>query len=210
MRAVRASLLILLCSARLAAAERLIVLIDDRAAHTQIAPLVTSALSRKGYEIVSGPEIDAAAGEHPESLTPSGAAALADRFQAKGVLAVTVHFFLEAQPRARGPAAGAALGLTAKEWPADGAAWRNSFSMIGDAGAKKPVAKAAVARLLWSFPRAPGAKLAGASQDFDDLDEATSARAKAALPPSYDAPIERLRAERTGPRFLLRARKESR
>jgi len=192
------------------AAERLILLVENRSANAaagvDLKPILAAALSRKGYEVVAGPEVDAADIAHPEALAPDAAAMLLDRFKAKRVLAVTVRLFLESRARARGPKASAAVGLTAKAFSADRVTWRNSRGVVeADEPRTRPMAATAVARLLWSFPRAPGATLASASQEWDEMMGIPArTRANPAAVPDYDVLIKRMRGARAGPRFPLR------
>jgi hypothetical protein len=122
------------------------------------------------------------------------------------MLVVTIRFSLPERTRTRGPAAGAALGLSGIAFSAERTTWRGSFGTVSGSGRKdRPLPDFAVSRLLWSFPLAPGATLAAT------LDEPeTTARRRAAMPPDYDAPIARLRGSRPGPRFPLRMRKKER
>ena len=207
----------LLPGAALAApAERLVLLVENRSANAaagaELKPLLVAALLRKGYEVVAGPEVDAAGIEAVEELAPDDAAELLERFKAQGVLAVTVRFFLDSHDRTRGPRASGAMGLTAKSFSVARATWRNSRSVVeDDSPRKRPLAAMVVARLLWTFPAAPGATLASAAEDWDEMTGAPPlVRAGPAAVPDYDVLIERLRARRTGPRFPMRMRRKGR
>lgn len=209
--------LLLLPGAALAAtAERLVLLVENRSANAaagaELKPILVAALSRKGYEVVAGPEVDAAGIADPEALAPDTAAKLFERFKAQGVLAVTVRFFLDPHDRTRGPRASGAMGLTAKSFSVVRPTWRNSRSVVEDESPRKrPMAAMVVARLLWTFPRAQGATLANASEEWDEMTGAPpQARTGPAAVPNYDVLIERMRAARTGPRFPLRMGKKNR
>jgi len=148
------------------------------AAH-ELLPALTSALTRRGYQVVG-------AGEQPDI-----------------VLRVTAGFALPERTRPRGPAAAPAIGLAGDALLADGAVWRNSFAFVGAPPKQKSLAALAVAKLLWSFPVAEGATLA----EEDDAALPPSRGAAVATVPEYDAPIARLRSARTGPRFPMRIRR---
>ena len=207
---------LLLLPGTAAAADRLVLLVENRsanaAASAELKPLLVAALSRKGYEVVAGPEVDAAGIAGPEALEPGSAAKLLERFKAQSVLAVTVRFFLGPHDRTRGPKASSAMGLTAKSFSAARGTWRNSRSVVEDDSPKKrPLTAMVVARLLWTFPRAQGATLASAAEEWDEMTGAPpKTRGGPAAVPDYDVLIERMRAARTGPRFPLRMRKKSR
>lgn len=199
-----------------AAADRLVLFVDNRSANpaagAELKPLLTAALTRKGYEVVAGPEVDAAGVVDPEALSTDAAARLSGQFKAQGVLAVTVRFFLDPHDRTRGPKASAAMGLTAKSFSLVRPTWRNSRSVVeDDSPRKRPMAAMAVARLLWTFPRAQGATLASAAEDWDEMTGAPpKTRTGPAAVPDYDVLIERMRAARTGPRFPLRMSRRNR
>ncbi|HUJ25223.1 MAG TPA: hypothetical protein VLW85_04340 [Myxococcales bacterium] len=206
-------LLALLAPASALASERILLLVENRsenpAAIKEIAPFLSASLARKGYEVVSGPEVEAAGVQHPEGLTPQAAATLGQKFKAQTLLAVTVRFFLDPQVRNRGPEAGKAVGLTGKAFGAERVTWRNARGIVDEAVPKnRPVAAVAVSRLLWSLPKAPGAPVAS----NDEWDEMTGAQRLARGPevPDYDVLIERMRAARTGPKFPLHIQKAAR
>jgi len=207
--AVNARFLLLLLRAARAApgAERVLLLLENRsgnaAAVAALLPQISSALARRGYEVIS----DVPAPLHPEELAKGDAQKLLGQAKASTVLAVTLRFSLPQRARGRGPPAGAALGLTATAFSAERVIWRGTFGAVADpVPGQPPLANLAVARLLWSFPRAPGAALANIA-DLDEPEAVTAARTRASTPPDYDAPIERLRAG-SGPRFPLRMRKK--
>jgi len=196
----------ILLASPLRAAERLVLVIDNRssnpAAAAEMSAALSAALARKGYQVMDG-------GSQAGSLTSADAAGLLRRLEAKSALAVTVRFFLEPSERARGPKAGPAVGLTATAFSAQGPIWRNSLGVIG-APEGRPLAAIASARLLWSFPRVPGAALASAEEEWNEMTGATGRRATAPSSPDDDVLIRRQRATRPGPRFPLRMRKKDR
>ena len=203
----RLLLLFLLAGQAAPGAERVLLLVENRsgnaAAIVGLLPQMTSALARRGYEVTS----EAQAPLHPEELGRDEARKLLVQAKAGTVLAVTIRFSLPQRPRGRGPPAGAALGLTATAFSSERVIWRGTFGAIADPiPGQLPLANHAVARLLWSFPRAPGAGLASIA-NLDEPEAVTAARTRASTPPDYDAPIERLRS-RSGPRFPLRMRKK--
>lgn len=200
-----------------AAVDRIVVAIENQsgspAARDEVAALLKTSLTNKGWEVVAGPEVDAtvaqAGAAHVEALSGAGAAQLQDRFQAKRAIAVTVRFLLPSASRARGPKASAAIGFTARAWTGSRVTWRNSLGLIDDAipdqtqPRRKPKSLAAMAtsRLLWSFPNGNGTIVADALEFEDGSDNVRVVEFKV---PEYDVLIERLRAARTGPRFRLR------
>ena len=195
-----------------AGAERVIAVVEnasqDPAAAAEIAAALSTAIERKGYEVVAGPEVDRAVAE---AGRPPGADAiprLLESFKAQRLVVVTVRFLLPSQARDRGPAASAAVGLVAQAFTARGTTWRNALGFIDDepqpANRKpRPLALRACSRLLWSFPRGPGATLASAAENFEEV-TGVPAQARVQVP-EYDVLIERLRATRTGPRFRLKS-----
>jgi hypothetical protein len=144
-----------------------------------LLPALTSALTRRGYQVVG-------VAEQPDI-----------------VLRVTAGFALPERARPKGPPAAPAIGLEADAHLAGGAVWRNSFAFVGAPPKQKSLATLAVAKLLWSFPAAPGAALTAE----DDAALPPAAVAASPVVPDYDAPIDRLRSARKGPRFPLRMRR---
>jgi hypothetical protein len=207
-----AAVALLLCLARPAVAggDRVVLLVANRSANpaapAELAPALTAALARKGYEVVAGPQA-----AHAESMSPADAAKLLEQNQAKRVVVVTVHFLLDKAPRAVGPKASPAIGLTAKAFTADRVSWRNSLGLIADddeqaAKRKRPLAAQASARLLWSFPRGAGPAVASAEQEWDEVTGVVELKNVSGIK-DYDVLIERLRSSRSGPRFRLKTRK---
>jgi hypothetical protein len=207
---VRLLLPLVLAASAASAADRVVLLIEDRSgsavASKDLTPLFRAALARRGYEVKA--DLEPLRGRHIEELKPEESQLLLAEAQAKLVVAVTIRFALPPQARARGPEAGAALGLTATAFSAERVAWRGSFGSVANPGGKeKPLPKQAASRLFWSFPLAPGATLASAIEP-EEIENGSAERVQ--LPADYDAPIERLRSSRKGPRFPLRLRKKER
>ena len=212
--------LLLLLPGAAAAADRLVLLVDNRSANalaaTELTPLLTAALTRKGYEVVQGPEVDALVRKlgvvHAESLGAVSSGDLTNQLKAMGTLAITIRFFLEPHARALGPGASPAVGLTATAFTPGRATWRNSlgyFAADGAEGPQRPMAATACARLLWSFPHGRGPTLASAVDDWDAVAGSTSEdRMRQSSVPDYEVRIERLRTARLGPRFPLRMKKK--
>jgi hypothetical protein len=133
-----------------------------------MASSVDLSLQRKGYEVISGPEVadflEAVGSPHVDEMPARLVDKLLLRFRADRALAVTVSFFLEAETRDRGPNAKPAVGLSAKLLDASGALlWRNSMGAIGEdsgfglnsADAVRRMGTSVCERLFWSFPK-PG------------------------------------------------------
>jgi hypothetical protein len=157
----------------LAARERVVLLVENRSsrpdAASQMGSSIELSLQRKGYEIVSGPEVadflEAVGSPHVEEMSARLIDKLLLRFQADRALAVTVSFFLEAQPRDYGPNAKPAVGISARLLDASGAVlWRNSMGAIGEdsgyglnsADAVRRMGTSVCERLFWSFPKPRG------------------------------------------------------
>lgn len=127
-------------SPALAARERVVLVYDNRSSSAHAAELASAAfeglLARKGYEVVDGVEVKEFLGvKQPatlEPLPPGLADKLLLRFQAERLLTVVINYVLEARPRARGPRANPAVGMTARLLGPDGRVlWRASSAAIG-------------------------------------------------------------------------------
>jgi len=193
--------------------ERLVLVVDSGTgpsakAAAELSPALAAALRRKGYEVLSGPEV-AQALSSIERIGVREAKQICERFDAKGVLEVAVGFLLPAQAREKGPEAKAAVGLTARQLGPNGVTWRNSLSLIDDAPApadtatrrRLPFVARASTRLLWSLPRGKGAPAISAEEDYDEVTGTVAITRNAG---DYDVLLERMRAQRAGPRFRLR------
>jgi hypothetical protein len=162
---------ILLVPPAAAAGERVVLVIENRSsrpdAAARMASSVELSLQRKGYEVVSGAEVadflEAVGSPHVDGMPARTVDKLLLRFHAGRALAVTVSFFLEAEPRDRGPGAKPAVGLSAKLLDASGAQlWHNSIGAIGEdsgfglsaADAVRRMGASVCERLFWSFPKA--------------------------------------------------------
>jgi hypothetical protein len=190
-----------LIAAPAVAAERIVLVIENRssnaAAAAEIASAVSASLTRKGYEVVRGAEVEAAVRARTD------ATGLLERFQAKSEIEVTVRFLLSPQERERGPTAAPAAGIVARASKPGGVFWRNSLAVI-DPPPNRPLANVASSKLLWSFPPAPGVALASADEEWAEMTGAPVATAAGPGDRDYDVLIYRQRASRTGPRFRLR------
>jgi hypothetical protein len=184
-------------------AERIVLVVENRssnpAAATEIAAAISTSLARKGYEVVSGAEVDGAVRARTDVQ------GLLQRFDAKAELEVTVRFLLAPHERERGPNAAPAAGLVARASKAGGVFWRNSLAVI-DPPPNRPLAKIASSKLLWSFPQVPGVAVASADEEWSEMTGAPIATSSGPGDRDYDVLIRRQRASRTGPRFRLRIR----
>ncbi len=186
---------------------RLVLRVENRSSADGVAPeiahLLETALGKKGYEVLLAPE-----------GTRESIADLTKRLNADAAIAVTISFYLGARQRARGPKASPAVGFSAELFQGKGErpAWHNSLGLIADeapeaAGkpgtldkdALKSLSVTACRRLLWTLPVPQGFTVLA---DEDDMP--AGGKTAASSVPSYEVPLERLRALRQGPRFPLR------
>lgn len=198
--------------------DRIVLLVENHSsserAAAELAPAVSEVLASKGYEVVPRPEVAAelaSIGAGADGTLPPGKTEkLRTALRAESVLTVTIRFVLDAEPRARGPRANPAFGVTAVLLGSgEKVTWHNSLGWIADdapaptgvgfkRGAPKPTSLACE-RLLWSMPRGrkdPSAVPAPAVAATDLPKPPTSTR--------YAAPVRRLRDRAGVARFPLK------
>jgi len=183
--------------------ERIVILYENRSGNPDAINLVSSSvdgvLARKGYEVIEGGEVvdfqDAMRLAHADPLPPEVPSRLLLRFQADMLLGVVINYVLPAKPRARGPRASPAVGITARLVMPDGSLrWRNSMGVLADeaplskgrddrASAIQTPIMTCTERLLYTLPKAKRGI----------AEEATE-----------EGPKPSRAAERGGPRFLLK------
>lgn len=199
-------LLLVALAAESAAArnERIVIVYENRSGNPDAIHLVSDSmggvLARKGYEVIDGGEVldfqEATQLAHADPLPPEVPGRLLLRFHADMLLGVVINFVLPAKPRARGPRANPAVGITARLVMPDGTLrWRNSMGVLADdaplskgrddrASAIQTPIMTCSERLLYTLPKA---KRGIAEENTED-----------GLKPSRAA-------RRDGPRFLLKA-----
>lgn len=122
------------------AAERVVVAIENRSDEPRAVELVTPSfdgvLSRKGYEVVLDSTVSDFLAAMKIARVDPLPAGMADklllRFRADVLLTVTIDYLLESKPRARGPKASTAIGMSAKLLGPEGRVlWRSSLGVTG-------------------------------------------------------------------------------
>lgn len=199
-------MLALLCSAW--TRDRVALAVENRSsdpkATAELIPAVTGILESKGYEVVSGAEVDTALRQGAPASQVLAA------LHAEALLTVTVRFVLPAQARTRGPRANPAFGFAAAYVSAKGKAWHNSLGWIADdvgtpasvvfkRAPPKPTS-AACERLLWSMPRArpdPAARVIAVAVDAADPPRPPTATRR-------ETPLARRRDFGAGAHFPIR------
>lgn len=198
--------------------DRIVLLLENRSsserAAAELTPAVSDVLASKGYEVIPQGEVAAAlrtvGSDAGGTLPPGAREKLRTALRAESVLTVTIRFVLDAEPRARGPRANPAFGVTATLLAGgEKVTWRNSLGWIADdapappafgfrRGPPKPTALACE-RLLWSMPRGrkdPSAVAVVAVEGAEPPKAPTSTR--------FAAPVRRLRDKPGVARFPLK------
>jgi hypothetical protein len=184
--------------------ERIVILYENRSGNPDAIDLVSSSvggvLARKGYEVIDGAEVvdfqEATHLARADPLPPDIPGRLLLRFHADMLLGVVINFVLPAKPRALGPRANPAVGITARLVMPDGTLrWRNSMGVLADdaplskgrddrASAIQTPIMTCSERLLYTLPKAKR----GIAEDRIE-----------------EGPKPSRAAERGGPKFLLKA-----
>jgi len=197
--------------------DRIALVVENRSssekAAAELTPALTDVLASKGYDVIPQAEVTAAlrtiGTDAAGALPPGAMEKLRASLRAESALTVTIRFVLDAEPRARGPRASPAFGVSAVLVSGERVTWRNSLGWIADdapapaalgfrRGPPKPTALACE-RLLWSLPRGRKDPSAVAVVAVGSAE-----LPRAAVSTRFAAPVRRLRDTPGVARFPLK------